>query len=204
MTSPNWRTPKFGLRYALDNGAWAAFCTGVAWDSDAYMKWLDRHLSLDTVPDFAICPDIVGDGNESLDHSCFWRTKLPNSIKWYLAVQDGMSQDDARGVIDKFDGIFVGGTTDWKIKTGQDWVGLAHSLDLPIHVGRVGSPERMRWAESIGVDSIDSTTPAQNAKQNPMRYLIHTAEEVKGIHHQPELFAMEEIYVGNSDNQTAL
>ena len=62
----------------------------------------------------------------------------------------------------KFDGIFVGGTVKWKIKTGEEWVRLAHDHKLPCHIGRVGVFKRIVWAKRIGADSIDSTNFVRN------------------------------------------
>jgi len=55
--------------------------------------------------------------------------------------------------------LFVGGTVEWKFKTGHEWVELAHSYGLICHIGRVGSMKRVIWARRIGADSIDSSLP---------------------------------------------
>jgi hypothetical protein len=65
------------------------------------------------------------------------------------------AQDAARA----FDGIFVGGTLGWKLRTGDAWVRFAHARGLPVHVGRVGTARRVGWARRIGADSIDSCLP---------------------------------------------
>ena len=58
-------------------------------------------------------------------------------------------------------GIFVGGSTQWKLETMRQWVELAHGLKCGVHVGRIGSPDKMVLAHLAGVDSIDSTTWVQ-------------------------------------------
>jgi len=64
-----------------------------------------------------------------------------------------------------YDGIFVGGTPDWKVSWAPVWVKFAHRglpyQVLPCHIGRVGTAERLTWAAAIGADSVDSTTFVQ-------------------------------------------
>ena len=83
---------------------------------------------------------------------------------WYLAVQDGMTVSDVEKVVGDFDGIFVGGTVKWKVRTGEEWVKVAHSHNIPCHIGRVGVFRRIVWAMRIGADSIDSTNFVRNPK----------------------------------------
>lgn len=39
------------------------------------------------------------------------------------------------------------------------WVRFAHARGMPVHIGRVGTARRVRWARRIGADSIDSCVP---------------------------------------------
>ena len=55
--------------------------------------------------------------------------------------------------------LFVGGTIEWKLRTGHKWVELAHEQGIRCHIGRVGSMKRVIWARKIGADSIDSSLP---------------------------------------------
>ena len=104
---------------------------------------------------------IKGDKGE-----CIWEDDLccgdqgdsVGKYNWYLAVQDGMEIDEIEKVMDRFDGIFVGGTVKWKVRTGEEWVRLAHAHNLPCHIGRVGVFRRIIWARRINADSIDSTS----------------------------------------------
>lgn len=116
-------------------------------------------------PDFIVLPDLVGGGAKSLTLSMEWENdmRMRYGAPRYLAVQDGMSH---RTVADRLDaeglgitGLFVGGTLPWKLLTGQAWTNFAHDRGLKCHVGRVGTAERVAWARSIGVDSIDSCLP---------------------------------------------
>lgn len=77
----------------------------------------------------------------------------------FLAVQDGMPEAVVEESLDGFCGIFVGGTTRWKLDTGYGWARLAHARGIRCHVGRVGTYKRVLWAHEIGADSIDSSLP---------------------------------------------
>ena len=67
-----------------------------------------------------------------------------------FVAQDGMTPAD---VPNNAYAVFVGGSTDWKLKNAHIFKGSATWL----HVGRVNSEERIRWAEGIGADSVDGT-----------------------------------------------
>lgn len=165
MLSPGGCTnPKHFAYFAIDNGAYSAFVQGKEWDGMAYQKYLANLLSKES-PDFIITPDKVAKGKESLLFSLVWadmiRSKYPE-IKQYLAVQDGMTLEDVRPHMDVFDGIFVGGTLEWKYAKAGQWIDLAHRHGKPCHIGRVGTCNKIRWAMTIGADSIDSSSWAQN------------------------------------------
>ena len=59
---------------------------------------------------------------------------------------------------DSFDVAFVGGTTDWKLGPhARALVAEAKSRGKAVHMGRVNSAKRMRYAAAIGCDSADGT-----------------------------------------------
>lgn len=151
--------------WALDNGAYKSYTDGVDFDKTKFLKTIYEKLPRSEMPpDFIVVPDKVGAGIESLRFSLAWHSRLKymKEYNWYLAVQDGMGLDDVRKVITDFDGIFVGGTVKWKVKTGEYWVKLAHKYNKPCHIGRVGTFKRVLWAKRIKADSIDSTNFVRN------------------------------------------
>lgn len=151
--------------WALDNGAYKSYTDGLEFDKNKFIETIYEKLpKSEMTPDFIVVPDKVGAGLESLEFSLEWNKKLKDLKKynWYLAVQDGMDSDNVKNVINKFDGIFVGGTVKWKVKSGEDWVKLAHKNNKPCHIGRVGTLKRVLWAKRIKADSIDSTNFVRN------------------------------------------
>jgi len=160
---PPRRTPWF-----YDNGAFGDWKSGQPFDVRAFESDLAviRAGSVGR-PDFIVCPDKVAGGRDSLAFSMEWLPRLRSLCpgqRVYLVVQDGMVEDDLPlGLGSYVQGIFVGGTRDWKLETGPRWVRVAHKNALPCHIGRVGTGERVRWARLIGADSLDSSLPLWGA-----------------------------------------
>lgn len=143
----------------LDNGAFTDWRMGRQFDVRAFAHDLVLADAAAVQPDFIVVPDIVAGGLSSLALSLKWQKGVSSVGKAYLAVQDGMSLSEVRDVLPLFDGIFVGGTLEWKLLSGKSWVELAHSFSKPCHIGRVGTPGRLIWARKIKADSIDSCLP---------------------------------------------
>lgn len=155
------------MPFFLDNGAFAMFNNGVAFNAQKFYGRLievmekSRFGRLNT-PDFIVIPDIVCGGMESLALSMQWMafiegTKLAN-FAYYLPIQDGMTLCAVEAVIKerKIDGLFLGGTKAWKYATGKVWADLANKYGLPIHVGGVGVKSKIEWARECGFTSVDS------------------------------------------------
>lgn len=159
-----FRYPKKGISWILDNGAYSNWIHKKPFDAVAFEESLIKIEKCISRPDFIVTPDIVAGGMQSLYFSLEWIHKIPAGISAYLAVQDGMTVRDVLECINLFDGLFVGGTLPWKLKTAQTWVDIAHSQNLKCHIGRVGTFRRLVWVKSIGADSIDSSTFVQARK----------------------------------------
>jgi len=149
--------------YFVDNGAFSCWKNKVPFDDTAFLKTLEFVASIEEAPPtFVVVPDKVAEGLKSLDFSLCWLERLkrefPN-FRYALALQDGMKPKHIEPVVHQFDWLFVGGTTEWKIRWGEFWVKFAHSHNKKCHIGRVGTARRVRWARRIGADSIDSALP---------------------------------------------
>lgn len=169
MTQPE-ELPARRRPYVFDNGAFKAWRSGKPFDAGKYSRALARIIATDDRPDFIVTPDKVAAGLESLAFSLEWVERLRVVAPVYLVVQDGMTERDVQSVLDKFDGLFVGGSLAWKYQTGAAWVEFAHCFAMPCHVGRVGTEKQVRWALRIGADSIDSCTPLW-AEANFQRFI---------------------------------
>jgi hypothetical protein len=145
-----------GFRYALDNGAWTAFQKKLPWDRTAFERLVDSHGEK---ADFIVVPDIVMGGIHSLKFSESWLMRLSRvGTRLLVAVQDGMVNADIRSLLGDDVGVFVGGSTDWKLRSMGRWAELAQNCNAYCHVGRVNSQSRIRMCGRFGVDSFDGTS----------------------------------------------
>jgi hypothetical protein len=154
------------MSWFFDNGAFSDWKKNKSFDYEKFTKKLlhieaDARFGITPDPDFVVIPDRVAKGNSSLDYSVAWMPYLNNAFpyfNYYLAVQDDMSLEYVEKLIKQrmFDGLFVGGTKEWKYKYGSDWVKLAHKYGLPIHCGGIGTRKNILWAKMVGFDSVDS------------------------------------------------
>lgn len=153
-------TPADEEPWALDNGAFVDYLHGRPFDGDRFRCRLERARAMVARPPvFAVTPDIVAGGGASLEFSLGWRERIgEDGWRWYLVVQDGMLEADVRESLPHFDGVFLGGSTRFKSSVAR-WRALTAELGLPLHYGRASTPERVRVAHAVGVDSLDSSFP---------------------------------------------
>ena len=148
-----------GFKYALDNGAWSAFAQGRPFDVPLFEKAL-RSFGADA--DWTVLPDVVAGGLPSLELSLKWmRRVLDETPRALLAVQDGMVPNDVRPFIGHRVGLFVGGSTDWKLKTMEEWGRLGRERECWVHVGRVNTARRIARCAAAGVRSFDGTSASK-------------------------------------------
>lgn len=169
LTPPDYtiREAHKDMNIAIDNGAFANWQKGYGFNEYAFLKLLDKIISRKQPYQFVVCPDIVAGGLASRDFSMMWKNRLVN-WKLYFVTQDGMRTQDVN--LDGFEGLFVGGTKEWKWKTAHKWVDFAHEKNKKCHIGQCGTLKRLLYAESIGADSVDSTNFIRN-------YSYHTIEQ---------------------------
>lgn len=154
-----------GMPYALDNGAWTAFQREEPFDVEAFQRAFDLFGER---ADWVVIPDIVAGGLASLDFSLPWIDRLTGCKRLLLAVQDGMTTDMIRPLLSDRVGVFVGGSTDWKLATAIEWGQLAHEVGCYMHVGRVNTVRRVRLCAAAGADSFDGTSATMFSQTLPM------------------------------------
>ncbi len=136
--------------WAADNDAFSK------WDEKRYEEMLVRITGRENCL-FVTCPDVVGDSAKTLDLFYEWwpalrRRKLPIA----LVAQDGLEVDQVPWSV--IDCLFIGGTTEFKMgPQAADLAREAKRRGKWVHMGRVNSYERGRYARWIGCDSIDGT-----------------------------------------------
>lgn len=91
----------------LDNAAFSDWKAGKAFNAEAFLRALCLAMAGEIMPVFVVCPDLVASGLESLEFSLRWRDQCESVLRdqslpmprWYLAVQDGMTEADVRAVV---------------------------------------------------------------------------------------------------------
>lgn len=150
-----------GFPYAIDNGAWSAYIQGKEFNAQGFEALIRK---AGAGADWAVLPDIVAGGHLSLELSVKWMRRVLNEVPMaLLAVQDGMGPDDVRGFLGDRVGIFVGGTTPFKLNTMEAWAALGREVGCWVHVGRVNTAKRIRACSAAGVTSFDGTSASRYA-----------------------------------------
>ena len=175
-----------GERWGFDNGAFMDWKAGGEFDEVGFLEDVGRVTESGRRPYLAVLPDLPTKGRESLEFSMAWAPRLPREWSWYLAVQDGQSEEEVKEAAagPLVSGLFIGGSNEFKA-TAQKWAALAHNLGMPCHFGRASTPRKMRAAQEAGCDSFDTTQPLwdrgkfaaflrthDNAYESPQRELF--------------------------------
>lgn len=132
----------FGKGYPGDN-RWFSWLLGMQDDAESCL--------------FATAPDVVGDAKATLKRSREWLPMIRHfGYKAAFVGQDGL--ENLAVPWDDFDVFFIGGTTEWKLGPEvRVLVKEAQAQGKKVHMGRVNSLRRYKYAWSIGCDSVDGT-----------------------------------------------
>jgi hypothetical protein len=150
MTPHDMRYPDSRIRYIFDNGVWSDFINNREFDSDKFYRCFTK-LLLRQRPQWVVVPDRVGDAATTL---ALWQEHEPQlrqyRVPLFIAAQDGMHPAD---IPKGSDGIFVGGTTEWKWRTLPMWT----EHFARVHVGRVNTYRLLEMAHRAGAESVDGS-----------------------------------------------
>jgi hypothetical protein len=114
-------------------------------------RWVQRPL-------FVNVPDVVADADRTLRQWHRWQSAVRRrGFPVGYVAQNGCE----RGVMPpwhEFDALFIGGDTAFKLgPDARQLVATAKAHGKHVHMGRVNTLRRLRYAQSIGVDSVDGT-----------------------------------------------
>jgi hypothetical protein len=162
-----WRREGFDC-WAADNGAWADHQAGRAFDEDEYEQFLTWIEAQAIVPTWCVLPDIVAGGSASLALSARYRNRCAAvSPLVLIAVQDGMMAEDLEPLVGPNVGIFLGGSTAWKLAMMRYWGEFCAARGLYYHVARVNTAKRMSLAIWSGAHSVDGSSASRYAVNLP-------------------------------------
>jgi hypothetical protein len=114
-------------------------------------RWAGRPL-------FVNVPDVVASADGTLSQWHRWQHAVRRrGLPVGYVAQNGCEL----GVMPpwlEFDALFLGGDTAWKLGPhARSLTALAKRHGKHVHMGRVNTVRRLRYAQSIGVDSVDGT-----------------------------------------------
>lgn len=167
ITPAQWNRIPDDAWYCADNG-----CFGKSYPGDeAWWAWLQKRPHRERCR-FATAPDVVGDAVATLEKSMPWLPKIRSlGIPAALVAQDGL--EDLEVPWDEFDVLFIGGTTEWKLGPAVRVLAAeAKKRGKWVHMGRVNSAKRLRYAHEIGCDSADGTFMSFAPTENLQRMLV--------------------------------
>jgi hypothetical protein len=156
--------------FAIDNGAFAGF------RQDKFLGILAREREVKHLCRFVVVPDVVADARRTLEVFDHWKYSLTG---WPLAfaAQDGI--ENLPIPWKHITAVFIGGTTEFKVgDKAKAVIRAAQAMGKYVHVGRVNTPGRFEYFDSLGVDSIDGTGLS--------RY-THMRERIWKAYNQPNL-----------------
>ena len=140
-----------GVAWAADNG-----CFGRGYPGDeAWLAWLAGNDPAGCL--LATAPDVVCDADATTARSLPFLPAI-RALGYPAAyvAQDGLTSESCPWP--EFDVLFIGGSTAWKL--GPDARALmaeARRRGKRVHMGRVNSERRYRYALAVGCHSADGT-----------------------------------------------
>lgn len=143
-------TSAAGIPWAADNSAFAGF------DEGGFRRML---AAVTDVPGcrFVAVPDVVADAAATLAQWEEWHGECAASGQPLAFVaQDGLDLADAPW--GEMGALFIGGSNEYKLgPAGEAAISEALRRGLWVHMGRVNTARRFRYAKALGCHSVDGT-----------------------------------------------
>ena len=79
-----------------------------------------------------------------------------------------MEHDDLAPLVGRKVGIFLGGSTEWKLARMADWGRFCREHGCHYHVARVNTVKRYRMAHAAGAHSVDGSSATRYAVTLPL------------------------------------
>lgn len=148
----------FQRGYAIDNGAYAWFNKDMDFQDDKFLALCDEYHK---EADWIVIPDYVGDWWETARMFMLWYPRLIKYRKKLMFVaQDGIEKNNyatVKGMTSNGVGIFVGGSTEWKINNGRNIAKICKDNNELCHIGRVNTAKRLKLCFDWGATSFDGS-----------------------------------------------
>ena len=147
---------QYGAGHAIDNGAFVYGKNQCAFDPDPFMKDVDKYGE---TADFVVIPDVLYDAQATLDQAEKWIERL-DGLRLMIVAQDGMTEEDLSIFCARDIGVFIGGSTEFKLSS-IGWISrMCDRFNVLCHVGRVNTLKRLEICVAQGAHSFDGSGPA--------------------------------------------
>ena len=171
-----WRDYRPRLPIAVDNAAYVKF------NAKRYRSMIERIEAAAVEIEWITVQDSVGNADLTLYLFEWWEYEL-RKLPLALVGQDRM--EDCPIPWNRFQCFFIGGSTEWKLsRSAADLVTEAKKRGKTVHMGRVNSDKRLKYAYELGCDSVDGTGYSQWTR----KYLLPALHYMHGLHMQTSLF----------------
>lgn len=136
---------------------------------------------------FVTAPDVVKDSIATTALFYEWLPQMRACGQPIAYVtQDGLAQPPW----DDIDALFVGGSDLWKMgEENRRIVREAKRRGMWVHMGRVNSHQRVRYAKAIGCDSFDGMSLSWFKTRYLPEFLAHAQSPAQGMLEAEESFA---------------
>jgi hypothetical protein len=171
------------LPWACDNSAFSNPDVDKFWRLCINSWAMNRHHP----PLWVAVPDVVGDHRATLASFGWWRAywleeigRIPFPLAFVL--QNGCHVDEVPW--DDIAAVFVGGDNDFKLRQSAPLIDAAKERCKLVHIGRVNTHRRLRYAYDLGADTVDGT----NYSMFSETHLPGALAFVRGLDKRPVLF----------------
>ena len=153
LVPKNGNAPISPLPWAIDNGAFSGL------DVKAFRGLLAKHRHRAEEALWVAVPDVVGNHGATLAAFREWAPEI-SSLGYRLAfvAQNGLVIDEVPW--GEIDCLFIGGDDAFKLGA-RSLIAEAKKRGKWVHVGRVNSFGRIRWAFDAGADSFDGSSASK-------------------------------------------
>lgn len=160
--------------WAMDNGAFSGL------DVPAFLRMLSDFKGWPGCR-FVTAPDVVGDAAATAAMFRDWEPLLhARDYPVAFVGQDGLRLADVPW--NSCEAVFIGGTTEWKLSaTARDLAAYGQARGKWVHMGRVNSKRRLRYAIRIGCLSVDGSSWSRWSA----RYIPKITQHVEGFEGGP-------------------
>lgn len=145
--------------WAADNDAFSGF------NPTRYERMLDKIAAAPNPPMFVTVPDRVGNHAGTMEAWENWQPEVNDrGLRAAFVLQNGVEADWQATKLpwSDMDALFIGGDIPFKFSAiVREIVAAANHAGKWVHMGRVNSIKRMRYASAIGCDSCDGSGMAR-------------------------------------------